>query len=108
MASLFNWLRGFRGTSASASSSDDLIARARALAAEGRDDEASDLFWKVKRSSHTPELLCEHAELLLGMGDWFGAVSRAKLARELDPENARAKRVQGEVLKLEAQESRKR
>jgi Flp pilus assembly protein TadD len=112
MSALFDWLRGRRAAPASPSSSPhpeaaDLLARARALAAEGRADEASETYWKIKRKHLTPETLVEHAELLLALGDFFGAVAKAARARELDPDNARALAVQAEVRRREDAEQRK-
>jgi Flp pilus assembly protein TadD len=111
MNTFLGWLRQLRGQRSSSSSpaggDSDLLQRARALALAGSMDEASEVYWKIKRKHQTAEGLVEHAEILLGMGDHFGAASRAARALELDPEDARAKLVQRRVRESEESESRR-
>lgn len=83
------------GESAHASSS--LLEEARALAREGKQKEASDTYWKIKRKHRTATSLVEHAALLLALGDHFGAASMAHDALELEPENAGAKAIQDRI-----------
>ena len=116
MKSLFGWLRSLAGarsdgahssTIPSSSGPLELLERARSLAREGRLDEASETYWKIKRRHATLEGLVEHAELLLGLGNHFDAASRAAAARDLDPDNARARAVQREILRREDEEGQR-
>ena len=110
MNTLSNWLHRILGrssTSASTTTADpqnDLQSRARALVASGDADGASELYWKIKRKDLTPEALVEHAEVLLGKGDLFGAASRAARALERDPHCAGARAVQDKVRLIESAE----
>lgn len=76
---------------------EDLIERARALAREGREQEASGIYWRIKRKHWTVDGLVEHAELLLRLGDHFGAVAKAAQALQLEPESARARAIQARI-----------
>ncbi len=95
---------GSTGTSAVTA----LIEEARAHARAGRLQEASGLYWKLKSKQQTPESLVEHAELLLELGDFFSAASKAADALELSPGNARALAVQREVVRREDAERPRR
>jgi len=117
MKSLLGWLQSLVGgrpddgrTSTphtpAASTPLDLLERARSLAREGKEGEASEVYWKIKRRHCTAEVLVEHAELLLSLGNHFDAATRAAEAQGLDPENARARAVQREILRREDQERR--
>jgi len=101
MSSFFGWFTrrsGAKPTSAeSASVPSDLLEEARALAQQGKQQEASETYWKIKRKHRTVAGLIEHAELLFELGDVFGAASMASNALELEPENAKAKAIQDRV-----------
>lgn len=115
MGAFFSWLRSRIPTPtsndvSSASSADKLaetLRQARELAQADRLHEASQTYWSIPPKAHTVETIVEHAELMLRIGDGFGAASRAARARELDPQNARACEVQRRVLQLE-DEARRR
>jgi Flp pilus assembly protein TadD len=117
MSSPLNWLRKLRtshvtapadsSAASAANAPDEVLVRARALAAAGRTDEASETYWQIKKKHLSAAALVEHAEILLGMGDYFGATSRAARALTYEPENARAKAVQARVRKNEEEEQRR-
>ncbi len=122
MKSLFGWLRSLAGARLGSGDSSTtggsnggepsngplvLLERARALAREGKIDEAVETYGKIKRRHYTLEGLVEHAELLLRIGDHYGAGSRASRARELDPDNDRARAVQREILRRQDEERRR-
>lgn len=79
----------------------DALTRARELARAGRDAEACDLYWKVKGKALTLDVLVEHAQLLLALGNEFDAATRVGRVLELDPTNATAKSIQRELLRRE-------
>lgn len=93
------------GTSAPAP--PDLLEQARALAREGKQQEAADTYKRIKRKQRTVAGLIEHAELLFELGDFFGAASMAYDALQLEPENARAVALQVRVRKTEEAERRR-
>ena len=102
MKRFLGWLGGSDRTP-----SDDtgLLEEARALARAGDLKAASAAYGRIKRKHETAEGLVEHAELLLELGDYFGAASRASAALERDPACARAEAVQREILRREREES---
>jgi hypothetical protein len=99
MSLFFGWLSRRSGatptTPESVPARPNLLEAARALAREGKQQEASDTYWKIKRKHHTVAGLIEHAQLLFELGDMFGAASRASGALELEPGNAEAQAIQG-------------
>lgn len=107
MNTIRDWIQRLRPSHAPAELPASTLLRARELARGGHADEASKLLWKIPRKHLTTEILVEHAELLMQQGDHFGAASRAALARQHDPENARAWAIQRRILKLEEEERRR-
>jgi hypothetical protein len=109
--SLFSrWLRGRLWGCAPDTQSDtsrnrnpaaDLLEKARALARDGKLHEASRVYSQIPRNHATVEIWLEHAELLLAIGDRFGAGSNSTRVLELEPENSRALAIRREVLALE-------
>ncbi|MDF1837759.1 MAG: hypothetical protein P1V35_07825 [Planctomycetota bacterium] len=97
----FAWFsRLFGATSPSENSTSDrpdLLEEARALAKAGQSEKASEIYWKIKRKHRTVPGLVEHAELLIELGDDFGAAEMSNHALELDPENGRAKSVRARL-----------
>jgi hypothetical protein len=115
MNAFLSWLRGFRSprahanvATADSAANVDLLSRARALVAEGRLPDASRVYALMKKNQRSTESLVEHAEVLLKVGDHFGAASRASQALVLDPSNLRAKAVQRHVCHEEESEQRRR
>lgn len=102
MKRFLGWLKGSDGAPAEPG---DLLEQARALARAGELAQASAAYGRIKRKDETAEGLVEHAELLLELGDYFGAASRASAALERDPACARAEAVQREILRREREES---
>lgn len=95
MSSFFAWFSRRSGaTPKSVESASELLEQARALAREGKQGEASAIYWKIKFKHRTTAGLIEHAELLFALGDHFGSASMASRALELEPENAKAKAIQ--------------
>lgn len=108
MTPFFGWFSRRNGaTPVSDSAATELLERARALVREGKQQEASDLYWKIKRKQRTVESLLEHAHLLLDLGDYFGAVSMASDALEIEPGNVKAEAVRRRVQQLEEAERRR-
>jgi len=101
----FSWFsRRFGATSPSDNSTSvrpDLLEEARALAKEGKSEEASDTYSKIKRKHRTVPGLLEHAELMIELGDYFGAAAMSSHALELEPDNARAKAIQTRIQKID-------
>ena len=79
----------------------DLLETARALAKEGKQEQAADTYSKIKRKHRTVPGLIEHAQLLIELGDYFGAAAMASHALELEPDNARAKAIQTRIQKAD-------
>lgn len=107
----FTWFsRRFGATSPSGESTSvrpDLLEMARGLAKEGKSEEASETYWKIKRKHRTVPGLIEHAELLIELGDYFGAAAMASHALELEPENARATAIQTRIQKIDDAERKR-
>ncbi len=101
----FSWLsRRFGATSPTSDSAlarPDLLEAARALAREGKAEEASETYWKIKRKHRTVPGLVEHAELLIDLGDYFGAAAMASHALELEPGHAKASAIQVRIQKAD-------
>lgn len=115
MNGFFRWFSALRGPRVDAAVAPvdanghaDFLTRARAFAADGRLSDASSAYARIKRKHQTAESLVEHSEVLLRIGDYFGATSRAAQALVLDPSNLRAKAVQAHVRDAEEKESRSR
>jgi len=113
MGAFIGWLRRQLGGVASASDSNpsptdtapaERLDRARALARDGQLHEAARVYHQLKRKHETVDLLLEYADLLLDMGDRFGAATNAVRVLELDPENSRAIAIRKEILRLEQSE----
>jgi len=113
MGAFIGWLRRQLGGVAPASASNpsptatspaELLERARALARDGQLHEAARVYHQVKRKHETVDVLLEYADLLLDMGDRFGAATNAVRVLELDPENSRAIAIRKEILRLEQSE----
>jgi hypothetical protein len=107
--SAFDWLKSLWGAPVAGSVAipppgADALEHARSLARSGRLQEASQAYWSIKRKLQSVEGLVEHAELLLELGDYFAAASRASAARVLDPDNPRAQAVQRTILAREKEE----
>jgi len=92
----------------SAPARPDLLEEAHALLREGKQQEASDVYWKIRRKHRTVASLTEHAELLLELGDLFGAASPAGDALGLEPGNARARAIQDRIRRLDDADRRRR
>jgi hypothetical protein len=108
----FAWLsRLFGATSPSETSQSaqpDLLEEARALAKAGQSEKASETYWKIKRKHRTAPGLVEHAELLIELGDDFGAAEMSNYALELEPDNVRAKAVRARLQKADEKQTAKR
>ncbi len=85
----------------------ELLEQARALVREGKQQEALAAYRKIKPKHRTVEGLLEHAELLIDVGDYFGAVSYACEVLAREPDNVKAKAIQRRVTKLEEAERRR-
>lgn len=85
-------------TSRDADLAADSIERARALARAGHLHEASRAYSRVPLKNTTIEIWLEHADLLLAMGDDFGAASNATCVLDLEPRNLRALAIRRKVL----------
>ena len=98
------WLRGQPASDTQPLTSRDqdpvlqLIEKARALARGGQLHEASRLYSKIPHKRATVAIWLEHADLLLDMGDRFGAAANATHVLELEPENPRALAIRRTVL----------
>lgn len=105
MSPFFEWFTRRSGATPtsgeSAPARPGLLEQARALAREGKLQEASDLYWKIKRKQHTVASLVEHAELLFALDDHFRAGSIASAALRLEPGNAQAKAIQDRIRESE-------
>jgi len=109
MNAFTRWWRSLRGTRpdalpappSPAPTAADRLAQARALARDGDLTAASQIYWRIRPKHQTVEVLVEHAEILLDLGDHFGAASKAARARDLDPGNARAAAVQRRIVERE-------
>ncbi|MCA9001911.1 MAG: hypothetical protein KDB61_08310 [Planctomycetes bacterium] len=99
----FAWFSRLLGANSPSESSPaaqtDLLEEARKLAKEGQLDKASETYWKIKRKHRTVPGLVEHAELLIELGDEFGAAEMSNYALELEPENPRAQAVRARIQK---------
>lgn len=110
MSPFQRWLKGWLRDDAPASlprnlpttEPDDptggLLAAARELARNGRLHDASHAFSKLSRRHGSPQIWLEHAELLLEIGDRFGAAAHATRVLELQPDNPRALSIRRAVL----------
>lgn len=78
-----------------------MLEEARTLARAGREHDASRLYSQITRRHASVEVLLEHADMLLAMGDTLGAATQSVRVLDLDPSNARALAIQREVLRLE-------
>lgn len=109
MAPFFDWFSRRSGAASSDSNSPqlELLEQARALVREGKQQEALAAYRKIKPKHRTVEGLIEHAELLIDVGDYFGAVSHACDVLRLDPDNVKAKAIQRRVTQLEEAERRR-
>lgn len=100
-----SWLSRLFGATASSEKSlsdlPDFLEVARALAKQGKTQEASEAYGKIKRKHRTVLGLVEHAEILIELGDDFGAAAKASQALELEPDNARAKAIQARIQEFE-------
>ena len=108
----FAWFsRLFGATSPSENSTSvrpDLLEEARALAKAGQSEKASEAYWKIKRKHRTVPGLVEHAELLIELGDDFGAAEMSNYALELEPDNGRANAVRARLQKADDKQTAKR
>ena len=82
----------------------DLLELARKLARDGHLHDAAREYTHLARRHGSPEIWLEHAELLLDMGDTFGAASNATRVLEVEPTNARALAVRRAVLENDKRE----
>ena len=107
MSSFSHWLRDWihRVPRASAHEPDidqdpltDQLSRARSLALQGSLREAAHAYAALARIHGTPEILLEHAELQLALGEHFGAACNAVRVLEVEPQNPRALAVRNTVL----------
>ena len=99
---LRDWLLGAPRASALAPDIDQdplahQLSRARSLAHEGRLREAAHAFAALARIHGTPEILLEHAELQLALGEHFAAACNAVRVLEVEPQNPRALAVRNAV-----------
>lgn len=79
----------------------DQLELARAHARNGKLFDASRLYAQLCRTSASVELRVEYAQLLLDLGDRFGAAAESSRVLELDPDNAAALEIRGQVLRME-------
>jgi hypothetical protein len=85
----------------------DLIEKARVLAREGQVHEASHAYSRIPRKHATVEVCLEHADLMLAMGDRFGAASNATRVLDREPANPRALAIRRTVLALDDADRKK-
>lgn len=78
-----------------------LLEEARTLARAGREHDASRVYSQLEGRHASVELFLEHADMLLAMGDSFGAATKSVRVLDLEPNNARALAIQREILRLE-------
>lgn len=108
MSPFQRWLKGWlgddapaslpRSTHSSSDPTDGLLEAARELARNGRLHDAAHAYSRISRRHAMPELWLEHAELLLEIGDRFGAAANATRVLELEPDNTRALKIRRAVL----------
>ena len=107
------WLRGRLSsrtrpdTPGDPNTAADLIEKARALAREGQVHEASHAYSRIPRKHATVEVWLEHADLMLAIGDRFGAASNATRVLDREPENPRALAIRRTVLALDDADRKK-
>lgn len=106
--SLFSrWLRGRAsprtrpGTPGDPGPAAELIEKARTLAREGLVHDASHAYSRIPRKHATVDALLEHADLMLVIGDRFGAASNATRVLDREPDNHRALDIRRKVLALD-------
>ncbi len=84
-----------------------LLELARSLARQGHLHDAAREYANLSRKHGSPEIWLEQAELLLAMGDQFGAAANATRVLEVQPQNARALAVRRKVLAQDLQEEKR-
>lgn len=107
--SLFpTWLRGWlKGRSPSPQTDHDqdptadALEQARALARDGQLHAAAHAYSKLTRKQRAPAILLEHANVLLAMGDSYGAAGISTRVLAIEPQNSGALAIRRQVLALD-------
>ena len=86
---------------------DRLLELARKLARDGHLHDAAREYSSLARRHGSPAIWLEHAELLLAIGDHFGAASNATRVLEVEPRNPRALAVRNAVLAQDRKEEQR-
>src|SRR5262245_54278261 len=95
-----DWLRG-----STPRKTEELLAKARALATELRVQDAVDTYSRIPQCDRTPDILLEMAWACLSAAQPMTAAEYAKQILKLDPTCAEAMCIQGEVLLRENRRS---
>ncbi len=111
MNSNSNWFQRLLGgagrSTNSAATAAEQLELARAHARNGKLSEAASVYSRLCRRSASIETHVEFAQLLLDMGDSFGAAAESSRALELAPDNAAALEIRRQVVRMEEAERRK-
>lgn len=113
MSLLPRWLHGWLRGSAPATQSEPrhdhdptagALEQARALARDGHLHAAAHAYSKITRRHGTPEIMLEHADLLVTIGDAYGAAALATRMLDVNPQDPKALAIRRKVLAQDMEE----
>lgn len=110
MNSPTDWFRRLLGgadrSTDSAATASAQLELARAHARNGKYVDASRVYAQLCRRSPSIATRVEYAQLLLELGDSFGAAAESSRVLDSDPENAAALEIRRQVIRMEEAERR--
>jgi hypothetical protein len=106
---LHGWLRGSAPDSQSGLLHDQdptagALEQARALARDGHLHAAAHAYSKITRRHGTAEIMLEHADVLLAIGDNYGAAAIATRVLDINPQDSKGLAIRRKVIARDLEE----